>query len=135
MHRGNVILRSPCDDPILIDWGRAGFVVADAPLEERWTNDGLRYDFNRDIRSMLKGEDSPWHRFQTPFADKYQIQAAANIGGRGWGIINRRIARLPAAELQKFYYEDGSVAEGDGLRWKVRTGVRSRMWDDPVPKP
>lgn len=55
MHRGNVILRSPCDDPVLIDWGRAGFVVADAPLEERWTNDGLRYDFNRDIRSMLKG--------------------------------------------------------------------------------
>ncbi|KNZ72400.1 hypothetical protein J132_03492 [Termitomyces sp. J132] len=149
VHVGNIILRAENDFPVLIDWGNASFHAADLPLQERWNYEGLRRDFNSDIRSMLRrgvyyeGPNNDavyptipaggiWHRYRTPESDQEQIQAAQELG---FNMVNKLIQELSSKEeLDMFYDEDPGVDVKHGLQWKVKKGIKTRGFDDPCPE-
>ncbi|KAG6898495.1 hypothetical protein C0995_009458 [Termitomyces sp. Mi166 len=147
VHVGNILIRTEDNSPVLIDWGRASFDVADLPLHERWNEQNLWTDFHRDIRFLLRnggyyeGPDdravSPtitaggvWHRFRTPLSDEVRIRSAQE---RGYRRENSDLGSLSAEEKALFYDEDTSVDTEHGLRWKVKKGVKTRKMDDPCP--
>ncbi|KNZ79513.1 hypothetical protein J132_09526 [Termitomyces sp. J132] len=148
VHVGNIILRPETNFPVLIDWGRASFLTADLPLQERWGHPDLRQDFHHDIRTVLKTgvyyrgpnndsvyPDIPaggvWHRYRTPVSDEEQIQYAKEAG---YGAANCFIQALSSKEeLEMLYDEDATIDINCGLRWKVKKGVKTRGFDDPCP--
>lgn len=139
IHRGNIILRSPTSDPVLIDWGFANFDVADLPtLEERWNELNVSQDFQIDVRWAVeineKGHEHVWHRMRTPYSNAEWAQIAKEHGGdaKAWRTINKMVVKRKE-ELKAFYEEDEGVDESEGLRWKVKAGIRTREREDPVP--
>ncbi|KAG5348894.1 hypothetical protein C0989_007391 [Termitomyces sp. Mn162] len=149
VHVGNIILRAKDNSPVLIDWGLASLPAAGASLIDRWNDERLRTDFNKDIRYMLRDgvyyegpnndEVHPpitaggvWHRFRTPLSDEERIRFVSKWEW-GYGSTNLEIANLPEEEKALFYDEDTSVDINHGLRWKVKKGVKTRELDDPCP--
>ncbi|KAF8904979.1 hypothetical protein CPB85DRAFT_932948 [Mucidula mucida] len=134
LHSNNVILRHGTNDPVIIDWGRAGFhALAGKTFAARWMHSSMRQDFYSDIRKILKRSDGNiWHRFNTPPSDTAQRRLVKEWG---WGFINSWIRALPKEQLEMLYYEDSTVDPERGLRWRVRPGVKtaSIVEDDPVP--
>ncbi|KAF9017347.1 hypothetical protein BDZ89DRAFT_380055 [Hymenopellis radicata] len=134
LHSDNIILRHGSNDPVLIDWGRAGFhALSEKTFAARWMNNTMWQDFRSDVRKILKRSDGNiWHRFTTPLSD------AGKLGWwkeQSWRDINKDIRDLPEEQLEMLYYEDPTVDPERGLRWRVKPGVKttSMMWDDPVP--
>ncbi len=134
LHSNNIILRHGTNDPVLIDWGRAGFhALAGKTFAARWMHSSMIQDFYSDIRKILKRSDGNiWHRFNTPPSDTAQRRLAKEWG---WGCINSWIRALPKEQLEMLYYEDSTVDPERGLRWRVRPGVKTASIDedDPVP--
>ncbi|KAF8869518.1 hypothetical protein CPB85DRAFT_1446840 [Mucidula mucida] len=65
LHSSNIILRHGTNDPVLIDWGRAGFhALAGRTFAAQWMDSSMRQDFHFDVRKILKRSDGNiWHRF------------------------------------------------------------------------
>ncbi len=138
LHSNNIIFRHGSNNPVLIDWGRAGFhALSEKTFAGRWKNDSMRQDFYFDIRKILRrysdhADGNIWHRFTTPLSDGGQIAEAEEWG---WGTINAWIGALPEEELKMLYYEDLNIDPERGLRWRVKPGMKttSMYGDDPVP--
>ncbi|KAG6814219.1 hypothetical protein H0H93_013116 [Arthromyces matolae] len=150
IHLGNVILRSHDNLPVLIDWGLADCELADRPLNERWTDRSMVQDYNLDIRYRLavpvehEGTEeevvhtemsagSVWHRYRTPLSDDEQCRRAKEVGKYGWCYVNGEVESLSADARDKFYDEDTTVDPNQGLRWRVKKGLKTSLHDDPVP--
>ncbi|KAG6819130.1 hypothetical protein H0H93_015095 [Arthromyces matolae] len=144
----NVILRSPDDSPVLIDWACANLDDATLSPRERWEALPSQQDFNKDIRWILavadhrdsKGLITPpdpdvgdgiWHRHSTPLADQVQFTRAEQFG---FYYVNKFIENLPPETLEMLYDEDSTVDYVSGLRWRVKNGVKTRFLDDPFPE-
>ncbi|KAF8906606.1 hypothetical protein CPB85DRAFT_1436855 [Mucidula mucida] len=71
LHSNNIILRHGSNDPVIIDWGRAGFdALSHKTFSARWMDISMRQDFYSDIRKVLRRSDGNiWHRFSTPLSD------------------------------------------------------------------
>ncbi|KAG6818220.1 hypothetical protein H0H93_006712, partial [Arthromyces matolae] len=150
IHVGNVILRYSDNLPVLIDWGMASCRLADRPLDERWTDFSMVQDYYLDIRRLLRlsaDDEGPekefghpemtvggvWHRYRTPLSDDEQCRLAREAGEFGWDQINGAIQHLSVDERDKLYDEDTTVDPSQGLRWRVKKGTKTALFDDPVP--
>ncbi|KIK58027.1 hypothetical protein GYMLUDRAFT_60898 [Collybiopsis luxurians FD-317 M1] len=137
IHLNNILLRQTDNSPVLLDWALAECRYVTAPLAERWSKG--HWDFNKDLRLCLMGygeDDSSklkWRLMETPLSDAQRIQWALNWGDDGYQRQNNRIGELPEEVRKHFYYEDQSVNSAEGLRWRIKSGIRSRLHDDPVP--
>ncbi|KAF8904985.1 hypothetical protein CPB85DRAFT_1563841 [Mucidula mucida] len=102
LHSNNVILCHGTNNPVLIDWGRAGFhALAGKTFAARWMDSSMRQDFYSDIHKILKRSNGNiWHRFTTPLSNAWQMKRAPEWG---WTYINRRIADLPKEQLEMLY--------------------------------
>ncbi|KAJ3511847.1 hypothetical protein NLJ89_g3866 [Agrocybe chaxingu] len=112
IHTDNIILRSPDNSPVLIDWGHAGFGVADAPLEERWNSERVWDDYYGRLRVILKLES--WHSFQTPWANEEVLRMARKWGKGGFKFWNERIEASLSPGWERLYEEDKSVDVNTG---------------------
>ena len=95
-------------------------------------NDGtIRFVLTRDD----EGYENFWHRASTPLSNEVRERFAREKGGdaNAWRDVNKSIRRLPAHERELFYFEDERIREDQGLRWKVKDGVKTKDVDDEVP--
>ncbi|KAG6817696.1 hypothetical protein H0H93_007063 [Arthromyces matolae] len=148
VHAGNIILRHPDNLPVLIDWGCASFYIADLPFGERWIHPLMRDNYHTYIRRLLRDgvyQEAPekepvfpeitaggvWHRYRTPLSDQEHYRRA-NLE-YPWDLLNQGIECLSAEEKEKLYHEDVDVDPRQGLRWRVKEGIKTRLIDDPPP--